>query len=136
MKIVSISDVSGLDNPREVHCPRGGFTSHRFLLASDGMGFSLHKTVIPKGDPQRWHYKYHKEACYCVSGRGILTNRLTGESFEIWPDTCYVLDSHDDHIFHALEDVVLVSVFNPPVRGSEVHQSDGSYQQESESEDV
>jgi len=127
VKVVSIKDVSGDGNPREVHCPHGGFVSHRFLLACDGMGFSLHKTVIPKGPAQRWYYKHHKEACYCVAGRGVLTNSVTKQVFLIEPDVCYVLDNHDEHTFKALEDTVLISVFNPPVCGNEVHLPDGSY---------
>lgn len=92
------------------------------------MGFSLHRTEIPKGQPQHWHYKNHLEACYCVSGIGWLTNLQTREQFYIKPGTCYVLDNHDDHAFQALEDVVLISVFNPPVAGCEVHREDGSYE--------
>lgn len=132
MRVVSITDVSGEGNPREVHCPHGAFVSHRFLLRGDGMGFSLHKTVIPKGGPHHWHYKHHKEACYCIAGRGVLTNSVTKQVFLIVPDVCYVLDNHDEHTFKALEDTVLISVFNPPVVGTEVHGADGSYAAESE----
>lgn len=126
MKIVQISDLFGTD--RAVQCPNQGFTSYRALLARDGMGFSLHKTVIPAGEPQHWHYKHHLEACYCIQGVGVLTNLETGEKHVISPDTVYVLDNHDDHTFQALEDVVLISVFNPPVTGQEVHGADGSYE--------
>lgn len=104
-----------------------GFISHRILLAKDGMGFSLHKTVIPTGEPRHWHYKEHLEACYCVSGLGILKNISTGQEYEIKPDVTYVLDSHDPHTFQALQDTVLISVFNPPVTGDEIHGEDGSY---------
>lgn len=117
-----------LNEATKVVCPNRGFTSYRYLLAKDGMGFSLHKTVIPKGEPQHWHYKHHLEACYCVSGTGWLTNLKTREKFYIKPDTLYALDKHDDHTFEALEDVVLISVFNPPVTGREVHREDGSYE--------
>jgi L-ectoine synthase len=47
--------------------------------------------------------------------------------YGIVPDTCYILDQHDDHLFEALEDTVLISVFNPPIIGGEVHREDGSY---------
>lgn len=104
-----------------------GFISHRILLAKDGMGFSLHKTVIPAGEPRHWHYKEHLEACYCVSGGGKLTNLATGEEHYITPDVTYVLDAHDDHTFEAYEETVLISVFNPPVTGQEIHGEDGSY---------
>jgi L-ectoine synthase len=128
MKVISLTDIK--DTEREVHCPHGGFTSFRFLLAKDGMGFSMHKTVIPRGDAQHWHYKNHLEACYCVAGAGILQNLQTGEKHWIFPDTVYVLDNHDDHNFQAIEDTVLISVFNPPVAGGEVHDADGSYRME------
>lgn len=125
MKIVRIADLEG--TPREVDCPNGGFKSMRALLESDGMGFSMHKTLIPKGPPQHWHYKHHLEACYCIQGGGILTNLTTGERHLVRVDTVYVLDNHDDHTFQATTDTVLISVFNPPVTGNEVHNEDGSY---------
>ena len=130
MKVVRAQKIVGTD--RDVNCPKGGFNSLRFLLAKDGMGFSLHNTTIPVGPPQHWHYKHHLEACYCISGKGLLTNLTTGEYYAIAPDSVYVLDNHDDHQFEALETTVLISVFNPPVTGREVHGDDGSYRIESE----
>ena len=124
MKVVTIAQIT--DTERHVHgkC----FQSLRLLLAKDGMGFSVHKTIIPfTGIAEHWHYKNHLEACYCIEGCGILTNLDTGEKFTILPDTIYVLDNHDNHTFEAIKDVVLISIFNPPVIGGEVHQADGSY---------
>ena len=124
MKVIRTSE---LPAERVVQCPRGGFTSHRILLDEDRMGYTMTKTVIPVGQPQRWHYKQHLESCYCVSGKGLLVNEATGEYWAIAPDTTYVLDNHDAHTFEALEDTVLICVFNPPLTGREVHQEDGSY---------
>jgi len=126
MRVVDVAKLEGTE--RAVKCPKKGFTSYRALLERDGMGFSMHKTVIPKGSPQHWHYTKHLEACYCISGYGILTNLATGERHHILRDMVYVLDNHDDHTFQALDDVILISVFNPPVKGSEVHKEDGSYE--------
>lgn len=123
MVVRTIGEIIGTE--REVHGE--GFTSLRLLLARDGMGFSVHKTVIPKGGPYHWHYTHHLEACYCVQGSGILTNLETRKTYAIIPDTIYVLDNHDDHTFQALSDTVLISIFNPPVTGQEVHNADGSY---------
>lgn len=125
MKIVKIKDLQNTD--RQVECPNGGFTSMRVLLESDNMGYSVTKTLIPKNEPQLWHYKNHLETCYCIKGKGILTNLETLEIFEITPDTTYVLDLNDRHTFEALEDTELICVFNPPLTGKEVHGSDGSY---------
>jgi len=124
MKIVKISELSA---ERIVDCPKGGFTSNRILLESDGMGFGMTKTVIPVNGKQFWHYKNHLESCYCVSGKGILTNAETGEEFTIEPDVTYVLDKNDPHYFEAIEEVVLICAFNPPLKGDEVHGEDGSY---------
>ena len=126
MKVINIKEIEGSE--RHIKCPKGGFDSLRFILEKDGMGFSLHKTLIPKGDVQQWHYKNHLEACYCISGKGVLTNLDSGDVFSVNPDDCYVLDNNDNHTFQALEDIVLISVFNPPVKGNEVHREDGSYE--------
>lgn len=123
MKIVKIDQLVNTD--REV---KGiGFTSIRALLEKDKMGFSLHKTIIPKGGPYHWHYKNHLEACYCISGKGIIKDLTTGFEDIITPDVVYVLDNHDNHTFEALEDTILISIFNPPVKGTETHNQDGSY---------
>ncbi len=121
MRVIRPKDV------KWVECPRGGFTSFRYLLARDGLGFSLHRTEIPKGDAQHWHYTNHLEACYCVSGRGRLTELESGKTWVIRVDDVYAADNHDPHTFRALEDTVLICVFNPPVTGREVHREDGSY---------
>lgn len=124
MKIVNSRN---LPADRIVNCPHGGFISHRVLLESDGMGYTMTRTVIPPNGPQRWHYKFHLESCYCVSGQGVVTNLATGERHDIEPDVTYVLDKHDDHTFEAFEEVTLICVFNPPLTGREVHAEDGSY---------
>lgn len=123
MKVRTIKEITNTD--RHVHGE--GFESLRLILAKDEMGFSVHKTIIPMGPPRHWHYTHHLEACYCVHGWGELTNLSTGEVFTITPDTIYILDNHDDHTFQAITDVVLISIFNPPVTGREIHNEDGSY---------
>jgi len=124
MKIVRLSDLS---NEKIVSCPKGGFISNRILTKSDNMGYSMTKTIIPPKGKQFWHYKEHLESCYCISGKGILTSEKTGAEFIIEPDVTYVLDKNDPHYFEAVEEVVLICVFNPPLQGDEVHGEDGSY---------
>lgn len=125
MKVINIKELA---KERIVECPKGGFTSNRILLVSDNMGYTLTKTVIPVKGVQHWHYKNHLESCYCISGKGILTNLKTNEEYRINPDSAYVLDKHDDHTFEAIEEVVLLCVFNPPLTGQEIHKEDGSYE--------
>lgn len=102
--------------------------SNRILLASDGMGFSLTKTVIQPSEAKFQHYKNHLEACYCVYGNAVLTNAITGEKHLIEADVTYILDKNDPHYFEAAEETVLICVFNPPLKGTEIHQKDGSYE--------
>lgn len=124
MKVRTIESIENTD--RDVDFKEG--KSLRLVLEKDNMGFSVHKTIIPKGQKGHWHYKNHLESCYCIQGKGILTNLDTKEAFNIGVDTIYSLDNNDDHTFEAIEDVVLISIFNPPVKGDEVHQKDGSYE--------
>jgi L-ectoine synthase len=105
-----------------------GGLSFRAILEKDNMGFAMMKTVVPRGGPHHWHYKNHLEACYCIKGKGELTNLETGLKVLIVPDMVYVLDKHDDHTFEALEDCVLISIFNPPLTGNESHDENGIYE--------
>lgn len=124
MKIINTAE---LNEDRKVKFHAG--TSNRILLAQDGMGFSMTKTVIePSAGKVFQHYKKHLEACYCVSGSATLTNAATGEEFKILPDVTYVLDKNDPHYFEAHEVTTLICTFNPPLVGNEVHQADGSYE--------
>lgn len=122
MKIVN---VYSLPKERQVKFHAG--TSHRILLKSDGMGYTMTRTVIEPGPRVFQHYKHHLETCLCVSGDAELENAATGEKFRIRPGDCYILDKNDPHYFEAFEETVLICVFNPPLTGGETHQADGSY---------
>lgn len=119
MKIKRINQIDGVEFT--------GGISFRAVTSKDNMGFSICKTMIPKGGPHHWHYVNHLEACYCIKGKGELVNLATGIKHLITPDVVYVLDNHDDHTFEALEDTVLISVFNPPLTGNETHDANGHY---------
>lgn len=125
MKILTPEMMDGSE--REVKCPKGGFVSRRMLLESDGMGYTITHTTITPGMRQRWHYKNHLESCYCLKGSGILTEESTGNTHRILPGIMYVLDKNDAHWFIADVEVQLLCIFNPPLKGKEVHQEDGSY---------
>ena len=124
MKVSSIREIENTER----HVRGDGFESIRIVLEKDGMGFSVHKTLIPAGTKRVWHYKYHLETCYCIKGKAIVTNLANGDKHTISADTAYSLDDHDRHQFEALTDVVLISVFNQPVKGQETHKEDGSYE--------
>lgn len=122
MKIIRTTEIS---SDRKVQFHSG--VSNRLLLDSDGMGYTLTKTIIEPGEKVFQHYKHHLESCYCVSGKAVLTNAITGDEHIIEPDVTYVLDKNDPHYFQALEQTTLICVFNPPLVGKEIHREDGSY---------
>lgn len=101
--------------------------SRRLLLAGDGLGFSLHDTVIQAGTTTQMHYQNHVEAVYCIKGRGRVTVIDTGEIFEIRPGTVYAVDDNEQHRLTADTQMRMVCVFNPPLVGPEVHDENGVY---------
>ena len=122
MKVINYRN---LDADRNVKFHAG--ISRRILLEKDGLGFGLTRTTIfPEAGKVFQHYKHHEEACYCIQGRGILTDK-DGFEHSVTPGVSYILDENDPHWFQALEEVVLICVFNPPLKGAEIHQEDGSY---------
>lgn len=110
-----------------IECPKGGFTSFRYLTERDGMGFTLTRTFVPRGDTQMWHYKNHLEACLCVDGEAVVTNLSDGSEHRIAPGVMYALNSNDPHTFRSIEDTTLICVFSPALAGDEVHGEDGAY---------
>lgn len=122
MIVRRLAEIEG--TPREVSGPT--WISRRLLLRADGMGFSLHDTVIHAGTTTEMEYRNHLEAVYCVAGRGRVSV-VGGETFAIEPGTVYALDQHDRHVLVAEETLRLVCVFCPPLSGSETHDAEGSY---------
>ena len=111
----------------EVPAETGTWTSRRFLLKRDGMGFSMHDTVIHAGTETYIWYANHLEAVYCVGGEGEVELIDTGEVFPIRDGTLYALDGHEKHWLRAKTDMRMVCVFNPPLTGREVHDERGVY---------
>lgn len=100
--------------------------SRRLLLRDDGMGFSLHDTLIRAGTRTAMWYRHHLEAVYCIEGTGTIETE-SGKRFTIAPGTVYALDQHDKHVLIAETQLRLVCVFNPPLIGNETHDADGAY---------
>lgn len=115
-------DVAG--TAREVKAPT--FTSRRFLLRDDDMGFSFHDTVLYAGTATRIWYKNHLEAVYCIAGEGELEID-GGPVYAIRPGTFYAVNNHEKHELRATTDLRMMCVFTPALTGSEVHDKEGAY---------
>ncbi|PRQ09315.1 ectoine synthase [Enhygromyxa salina] len=101
--------------------------SRRLLLRDEGMGFSLHDTLIKAGTRTEMRYANHLESVYCIEGEGTVTVVGSGEVIDIEPGTVYALDQHDEHVLEARTQLRMVCVFNPPLAGPEVHDATGAY---------
>lgn len=105
-----------------------GWQSRRLILKQDGMGCSLHDTLVREGAELHLHYKNHFETNYCIGGEGEVVEVATGKVFPVRPGTVYALDKNDAHILRATRgDLHLVCAFFPPLTGTETHRADGSY---------
>ncbi len=115
------------------HCnkiddPKGQWNSIRMLLKEDGMGFSFHITTIYKDSNIKMHYINHLESVYCISGHGKIIDLKNNKTFKIAPGTLYALNKNDEHILSCDEEMKLACVFNPPIKGDEVHNKQGAYE--------
>lgn len=102
----------------------GNGQSRRFLLAQDGMGYSLTDTIIDAGTESLLEYKNHLETCYCIEGEGEVED-MDGNVYPIVPGTMYALDKNDKHYLRAKTTLRLICVFTPPLKGKESHALSG-----------
>jgi L-ectoine synthase len=123
MIVTSLDDL--IDTERDI---RGDvWMSRRFLVADDGVGFTLTETRVKEGVEQTLWYKHHVEANYVIEGEGEVENVATGEVFPLKPGTMYTLDKHEKHRLRTFTDMRLVCVFTPALTGRETHDEDGAY---------
>ena len=77
MIVKTLDEVKG----SETHVGDKTWESRRFLLEKDGMGFSMHDTIIYAGTESIFWYKYHQEAVYCIQGEGTLEDLSNGKTY-------------------------------------------------------
>ncbi len=123
MIVRTLEEIAG--SPREVVTPN--WTSRRLLLRSDGMGFSMHETILQPGTQTYIWYKNHLEAVLCIEGEGEVEVLPEGRVYPIGPGVLYALNEHDRHYLRAHTRMRTICVFNPPLTGREVHDEDGVY---------
>ncbi len=105
----------------------GVWTSARYLMKADDVGFTLTQTTICAGSEFAMEYKNHVEANLVIEGTGEVTDEATGATHSLKPGSMYTLDKHDRHSIKAHTDMRLVCVFTPALVGTESHDEDGSY---------
>lgn len=124
MIVKNVNDVIGTQDEIKTDT----WLSRRVLLERDGMGFSFHETVIFPGTETHIHYCNHLEAVWCIEGDGEIETVADGCKYTLGPGVVYALDEHDEHWLRGgTHPLRVICVFNPPLTGQEVHDSDGVY---------
>lgn len=130
MIVRKLEDIAGTESDIAAE----NWSSRRFLLKKDGMGFSFHDTCIHPGTETTMWYKHHVEAVYCIEGEGELEDLTDGKKYSIAPGTLYALNGNEKHILRTQKGLRMICVFNPPLNGNEVHDDEGVYPLEISSE--
>jgi len=123
MIVKHLNQIKGTDRDVDTET----WNSRRLLLKSEGMGFSMHDTIIKAGTSTKMCYMNHLEAVYCIEGTGVLEDLTNNKVYPIEAGVLYALDGHERHILTGHTDLRMICVFNPPVTGREVHDSNGAY---------
>ncbi len=124
MIVRSLEEVKTLGGFRE---KPGAWSSARYLLQADGVGFTMTMTTVAAGRSLELEYKNHVEANLVIEGEAVLTDIGDGKEYQLGPGDMYTLDKHDRHRLLAVSDLTLVCVFSPALIGNETHDEEGSY---------
>ncbi|CCQ15986.1 L-ectoine synthase [Rhodococcus sp. AW25M09] len=125
MIVRTTQEITGTD--RDISAEDGNWQSKRIILGGDKVGFSFHETTIKAGTVNNFHYANHVEAVWLIEGEGTLTDRETGETYELGAGSMYLLNGHERHTVEVRTQMRMLCVFNPPVVGSETHDENGVY---------
>ena len=104
MIVRSLNEI--IDTPRDV---RGkAWASRRFLLAEDGVGYTLTETSIVAGSEQILWYKHHVESNYVIEGEGHFGQGMDSNARKmVGPESLVIFDDGDE---------VAISTEDRPVR--------------------
>ncbi|MFT5392047.1 MAG: L-ectoine synthase [Gammaproteobacteria bacterium] len=111
----------------ETSLGNGRAVTRRFLLAEDGVGFTLSDIRMEAGETAQLWYKNHIEANYIIEGEGTVEELDSGVTHELKPGVMYCLDKHERHRIICTTPIRMICVFNPPLVGGEVHDDSGTY---------
>jgi L-ectoine synthase len=111
----------------ETSLGNGRAVTRRFLLAEDGVGFTLSDIRMEAGQTAQLWYKNHIEANYIIEGEGTVEELDSGVTHELKPGVMYCLDKHERHRIICRTPIRMICVFNPPLVGGEVHDDSGTY---------
>ena len=112
---------------REQVIDDGHATVQHYVTQADGVGFSVHSVLLAAGSDLDLWYKHHWEANVVLKGSCDVTDRASGEVHSLGADDFYLVGPKDRHRFQARTDVHILSIFDPPITGTEVHDEEGTF---------
>ena len=125
MFVKTVEDVRNAG--QELALADGAVISTRYLTAADNLGFSLHGVRLRAGAALDLWYKHHWEANLILEGSLDVTDHASGEAHRLEPGALYLVGPADRHRIATHDGVHLLSVFNPPLTGTERHDEDGAF---------
>jgi len=105
----------------------GVWSSARYLLRDDRVGFTVTQTTLAPGACQEMEYRHHIEANLIIEGQGEVTDLTTGATYPLGPGSMYTLDKHERHLIKTTTQMRIVCIFTPALVGPETHDEHGSY---------
>ncbi len=127
MFVRRLEEYRGSDKEMVVEREGSGVRSIRILTRDDECGFSISDVRITGDWTMNLHYKNHVEANFIVSGHAKVEDLTLNKSWEVGPGMLYMVGPKDRHRLTSRGDVYLISVFNPPIIGTERHDAEGSF---------
>lgn len=95
-----------------------------FITKSDQVGFSYAAVRLKPGHRSEHKYK-HSAACLVLEGALEVSDPGTGGIQRLGPGGLFCARPEEAHSIHAVDEVHMIAVFNPPLTGSEGFGSDG-----------
>ena len=107
--------------------PDGSRSIAHIVTRSDEVGFSYSDVHLRRGYRSDHRYKHHRTASLVLEGTLEVTDRANGRVDRLGPGGLYCVGPGDGHQLSAVEDVHMISIFNPPLTGQETLDADGGY---------
>jgi len=125
MIVRTLDELKGTDRATTV--AHGTVGAVRYLLRDDGAGFSVSDVTVPAGTGNVLQYRHHVEANLVLEGEGTVEDLASGKTHRLAPGAIYVVFPQDRHRVRAETTMRIISIFNPPLVGTENHDDDGGY---------
>src|ERR1700712_4224554 len=85
------------DTDRDVEAENKQWRSKRIVLAKDGVGFSVHETVLQPGTINDFWYANHIEAVFVTEGEGELYDKDNDITYRLGARAPYRVMGNEHH---------------------------------------